>query len=59
MSYKEKQARARQLAIDWLACLDLDKRGWNLLYLQNWYLRFERIGRKYGLLREFRKNGIL
>lgn len=57
--YRERQAKARQLAIDWQNSLDLDKHDWSLLYLQEWYSRFERIGRKYGLIREFKENGIL
>ena len=56
---KTKKERARQLAIDWQCGLDLDKHGWSLSYLNTWHARFERIGRKYGLLREFRENGIL
>ena len=55
---KTKKERARQLAIEWQTHLDLDKHGWSLAYLQAWAERFERIGRKYGLLREFRENGI-
>lgn len=55
---KTKKEKARQLAIEWQARLDLDKHGWSLAYLQAWEERFERIGRKYGLLREFRENGI-
>lgn len=55
---KTKKERARQLAIEWQARLDLDKHNWSLAYLQAWAERFERIGRKYGLLREFRENGI-
>ena len=59
MTYRQKQEKARQLAITWQVNLDLDKHGWDIEYLQSWYARFERIGRKYGLLREFRENGIL
>lgn len=57
--YMIKKAKAIQIAIDWQANLDLDKHGWSMSYLQNWYERFERIGKKYGLLREFRENGII
>lgn len=57
--YQLKQAHARQIAIDWQNNLDLDKHGWDIQYLNDWYGRFERIGRKYGLIREFRENGIL
>lgn len=57
--YMIKKQKARQIAIDWQTSLDLDKHGWSLQYLNNWAERFERIGRKYGLIREFRENGIL
>lgn len=57
--YTIKKDHARQIAIDWQNNLDLDKHGWSMDYLQNWYERFERIARKYGLIREFKENGIL
>lgn len=57
--YQIKKQKARQIAIDWQNLLDLDKHGWSLEYLQAWAERFERIGRKYGLMREFKENGIL
>lgn len=57
--YYLKKEHARRIAIDWQIGLDLDKHGWSLQYLNNWMERFERIGRKYGLMREFKENGIL
>ena len=54
--YRERQAKARQLAIDWQA--NFNKiHSWE--YILTWSARFERIGRKYGLIREFKENGIL
>lgn len=55
--YREKQEQARQLAIDWQLNFENQSRSW--LYCIEWANRFERIGRKYGLLREFKQNGII
>ena len=56
--YYEKKAHARQIAIDWQSRI-ASRPGWSLNWLANWIERFERIGRKYGLLKEFKENGIL
>lgn len=55
--YYTKKEKARNLAIDWQICAaECDHSGqWCI----DWAERFEKIGRKYGLLREFRENGIL
>lgn len=55
--YIEKRERARELAIDWQ--LNFSNKSRSYLYCIEWANRFERIGRKYGLLREFRENGII
>jgi hypothetical protein len=53
-----KKERARQLAQNWQAQLDSPVlHSWQ--WCAEWSARFERIGRKYGLLREFKENGIL
>ena len=57
--YMIKKEHAREIAINWQINLDLDKHGWSLEYLNDWRARFERMGRKYGLIREFRENGII
>lgn len=55
-NYREKKERARQLAQDWQ--LNFNKvHTWE--YVLTWCARWERIGRKYGLIREFKENGIL
>lgn len=55
-SYKQRKAAARQAAMDWQSEF-CEK---NLYYseLHEAGTRFERIGKRYGLLREFRENGI-
>lgn len=53
----ERKAHARQIAIDWQLNFNNQTRHWS--YCAEWYARFERIGKKYGLLKEFKENGIL
>lgn len=57
ISYEKKREQARQLAIDWQ--LNFANKSSSWLYCIEWANRFECIGRKYGLLREFRENGII
>lgn len=57
-AYASKKARARQLAIDWqlgVATRPGYSRGWHA----EWLARWERIGHKYGLIREFKENGLI
>ena len=52
--YKNKE-RVRDLAIAWQMSLDSPVRHswqWHI----EWQNRFEKLGRKYGLLREFHEN---
>lgn len=55
--YYERKAHARQISIDWQLNFNNQTRHWN--YCIQWAARFERIGKKYGLLKEFKENGIL
>lgn len=55
--YYQKQERARDLAIEWQ--LNFEKQPHSWWYCIEWRARFERIGKKYGLLREFRENCII
>lgn len=56
-AYQRAKERARNKAIEWQSgfCDQNYTRG-ELVYYQNY---FERLGRSYGLVREFRKNGII
>lgn len=57
-TYNERKENARQLAIDYsnIAMGELSGLSWSeLITIQD---KFEKIGRKYGLLQEFRENGI-
>ena len=55
--YEKKKEIARQEAIDWQD----DFRNHNYSYgeLAEFGYYFEKLGRRYGLLKEFRENGIL
>lgn len=54
--YLQRKAHARELAIIWQYNFANSSHSWQ--YCIEWANRFERIGRKYGLLREFRENCI-
>lgn len=56
MKYKELKERARQIAIDWQ--LEVQERDMSYAELNDAGNFFERLGRRFGLLREFRENGI-
>ena len=57
-TYEKKKERARRLALDWQAALDSGvQHSWQ--WCIEWAARFEKIGRKYGLLREFSENGVI
>lgn len=56
MSYIELKAKARQAAIDWQ--LDFPNHNYSWGELQVWNQYFYNLGKRYGLLKEFRENGI-
>ena len=55
--YKTKKAAARQKAMDWQN--SFNDRNDSYEDLATAGASFEKLGRRYGLLREFRENGIL
>lgn len=55
-AYATNKAVARQEAIDWQNDLFLDNRSYE--EIQKASEHFEKLGRRYGLLKEFRENGI-
>ena len=56
MTYAEKKEQIREQAIDWQADFcNHDYSYGELAFFQDY---FEKMGRRYGLLREFRKNAI-
>lgn len=54
--YETKKEMARQEAIDWQNDLFRDNRSYE--EMQEAAEHFEKLGRRYGLLKEFRENGI-
>lgn len=55
-TYETKKEMARQEAIDWQNDLFRDNRSYEEMQEAAEY--FEKLGRRYGLLKEFRENGI-
>lgn len=55
-TYKAKKEMARQEAIDWQK--DVANHNYSYGELVEFEEHFEKLGRKYGLLKEFRENGI-
>ena len=54
--YATKKAVARQEAIDWQN--DFGNHNYSYEEMQEAAEHFEKLGRRYGLLKEFRENGI-
>lgn len=55
--YQRGKARARDAAIIWQARTAEEPTSWDELATAAAF--FERLGRRFGLLREYRENGIL
>lgn len=55
-TYEAKKEIARQEAIDWQN--DVANRNYSYGELCEFVMHFEKLGRRYGLLKEFRENGI-
>lgn len=56
MTYRDKQQAARNKAIDWQS--KAATKDYSYSELAEWQSYFEQLGRKYGVLREYRSNGI-
>lgn len=56
MSYQERKERARQKAIEWQ--LDFSNNNYSYSELADFYTYFYKLGKRYGLLKEFKENGI-
>ena len=55
-TYAERKEEARQAATEWQ--LTFGNHNYSYSELAEFTARFERVGRRFGLLREFRENGI-
>lgn len=57
MSYQEGKARAREEAIDYQNSFNEYDYSWAEIEAMSSY--FEKVGKRYGLLTEYRNNGII
>lgn len=57
MTYAEGKARARDEAIAWQ--LHMEEHNYSYGELVYFQLHFYRLARRYGLVKEFRENGII
>lgn len=57
MTYKEQKQKARELAVQWQH--DFANNNYSWLELANFADFFTKLGKRYGLLKEFRANGVL
>lgn len=55
-TYQQLKEEARQQAIEWQE--DFPNRNYGWADLATWGQHFESLGKRYGLLKEFRENGI-
>lgn len=55
-NYQISKIKARQKAIEWQVDFPNNNYSWG--ELAEWAAYFERLGKRYGLLTEFRENGI-
>lgn len=55
-SYRENKERIRQKAIEWQ--LDFCNHNYSWGELAEWQEYFYKMGKRYGLLKEFKENGI-
>ena len=56
-AYQRAKEKARNMAVEWQNDFCDQNYSWgDLVYWQGY---FERLGRKYGLIKEFRENGII
>lgn len=56
-TYKEKRELLKNFAFNWIVCFELARRSW--VCVADWCDFFKEYGKRYGLLREFRENGII
>lgn len=57
LNYREKKAKAREEAIRWKA--EFADHNYSYGELADWQVHFEKLGKRYGLTREFKENGII
>lgn len=55
-TYQENKERVRQMAIDWQ--IEASEHDYSYSELSDFAEIFNRLGKRYGLIQEFRENGI-
>lgn len=55
-TYQQCKEEAREQAIEWQREFENQNYSWS--ELADWAVHFERLGKRYGLLKEFKENGI-
>lgn len=55
-TYQQRKAKAREQAIEWQ--YDFEKYNYSWEDLAAWSNYFKALGKRYGLLKEFRESGI-
>ena len=55
--YQRSKKTIRQAAIDWQKSFESYLYSWE--EIAEWQNKFEKLGKRYGLLTEFRENGII
>lgn len=56
-NYQKSKERARQSAIYWQH--ELSNGNYNWIECMRWIFYFQKLGKRYGLIKEFRENGII
>lgn len=56
-AYRKAQETARNKAVEWQ--MDFDNHNYSYGELVYWQNYFEKLGRRFGLVNEFRENGII
>ena len=56
-NYQKQKERARQQAINWQ--LDFHNHDYDMIECIRWIWYFEKLAKKYGLVKEFKENGII
>ena len=55
-TYQQRKAKVREQAFEWQC--DFEKYNYSWADLATWSNYFKALGKRYGLLKEFRENGI-
>ena len=55
--YEQQKEKARQKAVEWQ--LDFNNHIYSFNELVQFQTKFTKLGKRYGLLKEFRENGII